>query len=132
MKDDAPNQAGKKLKDATWPEKHVAGIGSHGDLGAEIVVAPAKKKPFQNCKPRDQWRPPKRKLRVFADVCVGQRAGEDEWKLFEFSLSGKGLTVRRKHGRKAGARTWSFAELANGKSPTGQVEMFLPKAKGKL
>lgn len=80
-----------------------------------------KKNPFANCKPRDQWKPRKRKLRRLEEVCVGRDKDGDVFKLCWFQLTAEGLVVRFKHGRKA--KVWPFQALANGVNPTGQMRL---------
>lgn len=80
-----------------------------------------KKNPFANCKPRDQWKPRKRKLRRLEDVCVGNENGVDQFKLCWFELTKDGLKVRFKHGRTF--KVLPYQKLANGVNPTGQMSL---------
>lgn len=72
---------------------------------------------LKNCKPRELWRTPRRKLRVFEEVEVKPGV----LKLFEFRLFGDGLHVRMKRGRKT--LVWPYARLANGCNPRSQMKL---------
>lgn len=74
---------------------------------------PPKAKPFQNCKPRSQWRSPRRKLRRMEEVQFGvDKEGHPVLKLVEFWLKPDGLHIRLKHARKKSVMT--YHQLANG------------------
>lgn len=74
---------------------------------------PVKKKPFQNCKPRDQWKAPVRRQRRVVEVQFGvDKEGQPDYRLVIFELKKDGLHVRRKHARKSSV--YRYDKLANG------------------
>lgn len=80
-------------------------------------------KPRNQWKPRSQW---KRRAhgRVAAEVQVGNLPnGEPDYALFIFEMTSKGVSARKKHGRKANAKVWTFDQLANGVGSGGQMKL---------
>ena len=59
---------------------------------------------------------------VSAHFGVG-KDGMEAFELFVFEMTSAGLTVRRKRGRKSGAKVWTFQSLANGVAPGGQMKL---------
>lgn len=70
-------------------------------------------KPRNQWKPRSQW---KKRARGRVTVDIGDA-------LFIFEMTTKGVSVRKKRSRLAGAKVWRFEQLANGVGAKGQMAL---------
>ena len=84
-----------------------------------------RKKPFQNPKPRDQWKRKKygerARGRVVHEVALGEGSGVAGDKVsFDVTLTSRGLVVHRYKGRRSRDMVWTLDQLVKPALPAGR------------
>lgn len=89
------------------------------------AAKPPKKKPFQNCKPRSEWKNKKygdrARGKLVHEVVLVDGSGVPGDKVsFDVKLTPRGLVVHRYNGRKSKDMVWTLDHLVKPAIPAGK------------